>query len=80
MIVFWLSLILALVSCVGLLFVGKGYWWGWALGIAVQPVWAIFAIITHAYGLLLSCGMFAVANWTNLRRARSPLPASPATT
>lgn len=63
---FWLSLVLAAAGCTGLLLAGKGKWYGWAVGLAVQPVWAAYAIVTKGYGLLLTCLMYGFVNARNL--------------
>lgn len=63
---FWLSIILAAAGCTGLLLAGNGKWWAWGIGLAVQPVWAVYAIVTEGYGLLLTCLMFSYVNARNL--------------
>lgn len=65
---FWLSLVLATMGCAGLLLAGKGKWYGWGVGLAVQPVWATYAIVTKGYGLLLTCLMYGTVNARNLIR------------
>ncbi len=75
MLVFWLSLVMALAGCTGLILAGKGMWQGWAIGLAVQPVWAAFAILTKGYGLLLTCMMYGIVYAKNLikwRKGRAP--------
>lgn len=63
---FWLSLVLATMGCAGLLLAGNGRWYGWGVGLAVQPVWATYAIVTKGYGLLLTCLMYGTVNARNL--------------
>lgn len=63
---FWLSMVLAVAGCAGLVLAGKGKWYGWAVGLAVQPVWFAFGIITHGYGLCLSCAMYGAVYGRNL--------------
>lgn len=70
MIVLLLSLIMAAAGCAGLLLAGRGHWQGWAIGLAVQPVWAVFAVLTHGYGLLLTCLMYGTVYARNLRAWR----------
>ncbi len=72
---FWLSLVLAAGGCVGLLLAGRGMWQGWALGLAVQPVWAAFAVVTEAYGLLITCLMYGAVYGRNLLAWRRRQPA-----
>lgn len=68
--VLWLSLVMALAGCTGLVLAGKGMWQGWAIGLAVQPVWAIFAILTEGYGLLITCVMYGMVYGKNLIKWR----------
>lgn len=74
---FWLSLVLATMGCAGLLLAGKGKWYGWGVGLAVQPVWATYAIVTRGYGLLLTCLMYGTVNARNLIRWRRSQVATP---
>lgn len=67
---FWLSLILAAAGCTGLVLAGKGKWYGWAVGLAVQPVWIIFGIITKGYGLCLTALMYGYVYTRNLMVSR----------
>lgn len=67
----WLSLVLAAAGCTGLLLAGRGQWQGWAIGLAVQPVWAVFAVVTHAYGLLATCVAYGLVYGRNLHRWRA---------
>lgn len=66
----WLSLVLAVAGCAGLLLAGKGRWQGWSVGLAVQPVWALFAVVTKAYGPLLTCLMYGTVYGRNPPRWR----------
>ena len=70
MTVFILSLVMATAGCAGLVLAGKGRWEGWAIGLAVQPVWAVFAIVTKGYGLLITCVMYGSVYFRNLRKWR----------
>lgn len=67
---FWLSLVLSASSCAGLLLAGRGKWQGWAIGLAGQPVWAAFAIVSKGYGLLLTVAIYTPMYFVNLRRWR----------
>ncbi len=67
---FYLSLILAVAGCSGLLLAGKGKWYGWGIGLAVQPVWAIFAYVSGAYGLFLTCWAYGTVYTLNLIKWR----------
>lgn len=66
MLIFILSLVMAAAGCLGLVLAGRGMWQGWAIGLAVQPVWAIFAILTKGYGLLITCIMYGTVYGKNL--------------
>jgi hypothetical protein len=66
--VFVLSLVLAAGGCVGLFLGVRGKWQGPAIGLAVQPVWAVFALSTKAYGLLITCVMYGFVNAVNLEK------------
>lgn len=70
MIALWLSFILAIFGCLGLILAGRGMWQGWAIGVAIQPVWALFAIITKGYGLLIICIMYGAVYANNLVKWR----------
>jgi len=63
---FWLSLILAVAGCTGLILAGRGKWYGWAIGLAAQPVWVLFGIITKGYGLCLTGLMYGTVYFRNL--------------
>lgn len=67
---FWLSLVMALAGCCGLVLAGQGKWQGWAIGLAVQPVWAVFAVVTEGYGLLITCVMYGTVYSKNLLKWR----------
>lgn len=67
---FWLSIVLAAASCSGLVLAGRGRWQGWAVGLATQPVWAWFAIVTKSYGLLLVGVMYTTVYTKNLIKWR----------
>lgn len=67
---FWLSVVLAASSCFGLLLAGRGRWQGWAVGLATQPIWAWFAIVTKSYGLLLVGVMYTSVYAKNLWKWR----------
>lgn len=69
-----LSLVLAVAGCAGLTLAGRGHWQGWALGLAVQPVWVAFGVVTKGYGLILSSAMYGTVYTRNLlawRRSRA---------
>ncbi len=63
-----LSLVMAAAGCLGMILAGRGMWQGWAIGLAVQPVWAVFAVLTEAYGLLITCLMYGTVYAKNLAK------------
>lgn len=74
---FLLSLVLAAGGCLGMLLAGRGMWQGWAVGLVMQPLWAVFAIATGSYGLLLTCLMYGTVFGRNLYRSRQPVCGDP---
>jgi hypothetical protein len=50
----WLALVLSCFAAAGTWLAGKGKWQGWAIGLASQPVWVVFALVAHTPALLLS--------------------------
>jgi len=65
---FWLSLVLAAAGCSGLLLAGRGKAVGWLIGLLIQPVWAIYGVISGGYGLILTSLLYAVVYWRNLTK------------
>lgn len=63
---FWLSMILAVAGCTGLILAGRGRWYGWAIGLGVQPVWILFGVVTKGYGLCLTALMYGTVYARNL--------------
>jgi hypothetical protein len=45
---------------------GKGRWQGWALGLAVQPVWAAFFVIVGSYTALTVPALYGTVYARNL--------------
>ena len=60
------SWILTLLSVTGLYVAGRNRWEGWLLGLLAQPVWLVYALVTHQYGFLVSVAAFGYVNATNL--------------
>ena len=48
------SLVLAAVGIAGLWLAGKKNSWGWAIGLAAQVLWVIYALVTQQYGFIIS--------------------------
>jgi len=72
---FWLSLVLAVAGCTGIILAGRGKVVGWVIGLAIQPVWAVFAIVSGGYGLLLTCLMYGTVYWINIVKWRKEVTA-----
>lgn len=73
------SYLLAGVGIAGLLIAPHRPRTGWAVNIAAQTLWAVYAVATGQPGFLLSAAVYAVAYVRLLRRA-TPQPAPAATT
>lgn len=60
------SWILTLPALVGLWAAGSGKRWGWAVAVATQFAWVVYAILTEQYGFILSAIVYSVVfgrNW-----------------
>lgn len=69
-----LSWVLGVSSIPGLWLAGKHDWRGWAVIFLTEPLWALFAIMTHAYGLLIAAVLYsAVSGWNILKWRRERL-------
>jgi hypothetical protein len=63
--VIW-SFILATVGILGLVLAGKKMSVGWAVGLAAQVLWIVFALVTHQWGFIISAlayGFVYARNW-----------------
>lgn len=49
---FWLSIVLGTAGITGIFLAGSGRKVGWLIGLLIQPVWMLFAVITGSWGLL----------------------------
>jgi hypothetical protein len=65
--VIW-SFVLTGVGVLGLYIAGSKSLWGWAIGLAAQPLWAIFAIVTGQYGFVISAAIYGWVYGRNLLR------------
>lgn len=63
---FWLSVGIALTGAGGLWLAGRGMWQGWLVGLLGQPVWFAFGIVTHGYGVCLTCLIYGTVYTRNL--------------
>jgi len=64
------SFLLSAIGVTGLFIAGRKNYWGWALNLGAQLLWAIFAIATAQYGFLLSAGAYGWVYWTNFAKWR----------
>ena len=67
----WLGAVLSIWGATGMYVAGKGAWKGWAMGLAVQPIWVAFAIVVHSWPLMLSPLLYGTVYARNLLRWRS---------
>jgi ABC-type spermidine/putrescine transport system permease subunit I len=61
-----IGLVLAALGALGMWVAGKGRWQGWAIGLATQPVWVVFAIVVHSWTLILTPLAYGTAYARNL--------------
>jgi nicotinamide riboside transporter PnuC len=67
------SVALAIVGIVGIWLAGRRNLWGWAIGLAAQALWIVFALLTGQYGFIFSAlayGFVYGRNWLRWRRDR----------
>ncbi|GAA2237804.1 hypothetical protein GCM10010401_07520 [Rarobacter faecitabidus] len=65
------SYALAAVGITGIWLAGRRSFWGWALGVAAQALWIIYAVVTGQYGFILSALAYAAIyarNWFSWSR------------
>lgn len=65
------SYVLTAVGVLGLLLAGSRKRVGWALGLAAQPLWAIYAVVTGQWGFIVSAVVYGgvyLRNWLKWRR------------
>ena len=48
------SYVLASIGILGIYIAGKNNKWGWAIGLAAQSLWIIYAVVTSQYGFIVS--------------------------
>jgi nicotinamide riboside transporter PnuC len=64
---------LAVIGIVGIWLAGRRNLWGWAIGLAAQVLWIVFALVTGQYGFIFSAlayGFVYARNWLRWRRDR----------
>jgi hypothetical protein len=66
---FWMwSWLLTAVGVTGL-WLAPRYWWGWAINLAGQALWLVYALVTGQYGFLIATFAYGFVFAHNLRRA-----------
>lgn len=68
----YISFVMAIFGCAGFYLAGKGNRAGWAVNLAAQPVWFLFGIVTHGYGICVTSFLYGYVFAKNL--FRKPLP------
>ena len=60
----WLGLCLGAAGAFGMWVSGHGRWQGWAVGLAIQPVWVVFFLVVGSYtGLAVPALYGSVYAW-----------------
>lgn len=57
---------LAAVGILGIWLAGRKSLWGWAVGVAAQALWIMYALVTGQYGFIVSALAYAAIygrNW-----------------
>ncbi|AON96984.1 hypothetical protein BI081_gp123 [Mycobacterium phage Tonenili] len=77
MIDWWWSYLLTVVGVTGIYLTTRKLWWGFAVGLAAQVLWTIYAVVTHQYGFLFSVLAYGSVHALGLWRwTRSPAEGS----
>lgn len=74
---YW-SYVLTAVGVLGLLLAGSRKRVGWALGLAAQPLWVVYAVATGQWGFIISAVVYGgvyLRNWLRWRREALQPPA-----
>lgn len=72
--ILWLSWTLGVGGAFGMWLAGRKSWHGWAVGLALQPFWLVFAVAAHAWGLIVSPLLYGTVYARNLRAWRAERP------
>ena len=67
----WLGLALGVTGAFGMWVAGHNRWQGWAVGLAIQPVWAAFFIVVGSWTGLLVPALYGSVYARNLWRWRT---------
>lgn len=68
MVAWWWSWLLMAVGVTGLFLAGKKRKIGWMIGIGVQLLWIIYAIVSRQWGFIVSALVYGAVNTINWRR------------
>lgn len=68
MVAWWWSWLLMAVGVTGLYLAGSKRKIGWVIGILVQVLWIVYAIITKQWGFIASAIVYGAVNIRNWRR------------
>jgi hypothetical protein len=64
----WWSWALTAAGVTGLWLAGQKNMWGWAVGLAAQPLWMAYGLITDQYGFVVSGLVYGAAYARNFVR------------
>lgn len=70
MVAWWWSWLLMAVGVTGLFLAGKKRKVGWMIGIGVQLLWIMYAIVSKQWGFIMSALVYGAVNTINWRRWR----------
>lgn len=70
----WLGLVISVWGAAGMYVAGKGAWKGWAMGLAAQPIWLVFALVVHSWPLAFSPLLYGTVYAKNLWRWKHDKP------
>lgn len=63
----WWSWLLMVVGVTGMVVVGKHLWWGWAVGLAGEALWIVYAVQTKQWGFIPFALAYAVVYAKNAK-------------
>lgn len=63
-----LGWVLSVGGACGMYLAGRKSWYGWVLGLCLQPAWLLFAVIEREWGLVVSPLLYGSVYARNLIR------------
>jgi hypothetical protein len=63
--------ILSVIGVIGMLCIGSGKWWGWAIAFGNECLWIAFAVTTKQYGFIVGAAFYGTVNAFNAFRWRT---------